>query len=232
MDNKPLIIGLAAVLVAGGAVAAFDGLRGEHAEVVAVEPVFESREAFADVLSSTPVRDVVSVPRRICNDVAVQRRLPERDGNAGGAIAGALIGGLIGNQVGGGDGRKLATVAGAVAGGYAGREVDRRHVGGRVVAGTEQRCQTISEAKEQVVGYDVAYRTESGEQGSIRVEKEPGKLVSLGLQDTVVGYDVTYRYRDVQRQVRMEQEPGDRLPVVDGKVVLSTDSPVEPTSRG
>jgi uncharacterized protein YcfJ len=232
MDNKPLIIGLAAVLAAGGAVAAYSGMRGEHADVVAVEPVFESREAFADVVTATPVSDVVSVPRRICNDVAVQRRLPERDGNAGGAIAGALIGGLIGNQVGGGDGRKVATLAGAVAGGYAGREVDRRHVGGRVVAGTEQRCQTISEAREQVVGYDVAYRTEAGEEGRIRVEKKPGALVSLGLQDEVVGYDVTYRYRDVQRQVRMTEEPGERLPVIDGKVVLSTDSPLVRADRG
>lgn len=226
MDNKPLLIGLAAVLAAGGAAAAYQGLRGDHAAVVAVEPVFESREAFAQVVTATPVSDVVSVPRRICHDVAVQRRLPERDGNAGGAIAGALIGGLIGNQVGGGDGRKVATVAGAVAGGYAGREVDRRHVGGRVVAGTEKRCQTISEAREQVIGYDVAYRTGDGSQGEVRVEEKPGEHVSLGMQEVVVGYDVTYRYKDVQRKVRMEEEPGDRLPVVDGKVVLTTDSPL------
>ena len=228
MDSKPLLVGLAAILAGGVAVAAYQGLRDDYAEVVAVTPVMEQREAFAEVVSATPISDVVSVPRRICNDVAVTRRLPERDGNAGGAIAGALIGGLIGNQVGGGDGRKVATLAGAVAGGYAGREVDRRHVGGRVVAGTEQRCQTLSEARDQIVGYDVAYRTEDGRSGQIRTEKKPVDHVSLGLQDTVVGFDVTYRYRDVQRQVRMEQDPGDRLPVVDGKVVLSLDAPVEP----
>lgn len=223
MDNKPLLIGLAAVLAAGGAAAAYQGLRGDHAAVVAVEPVFESREAFAQVVTATPVSDVVSVPRRICHDVAVQRRLPERDGNAGGAIAGALIGGLIGNQVGGGDGRKVATVAGAVAGGYAGREVDRRHVGGRVVAGTEKRCQTISEAREQVIGYDVAYRTEDGKTGQLRLDADPGEQVSIGPQDKVVGYEVTYRYDDVQRTVRMDRDPGNRLPVVDGKVVVAYD---------
>lgn len=230
MTKNALYIGLAAVLVGGVAVAAYQGTRGDYAEVLAVEPVMRPQEQFAQVVSSTPVTDVVSSPRQICQDVAVQQRLPERDGNVGGTVAGAVIGGLLGNQVGGGDGRKLATVAGAVAGGYAGREVDRRHVGGRVVTGTEQRCQTISEAREKVVGYDVAYLTEDGESGQIRTPKKPGESVSLGVQDTVIGYDVTYRYRDVQREVRLDHDPGDRLPVVDGKVVLATDEGVDERS--
>ena len=221
MDNK-LILGLGALLAGGVAVAAWQG-REDYARVVEVEPVFEQEEAFAQVVAATPVTDVVATPRRICNDVAVQRRLPERDGNAGGAIAGALIGGLVGNQVGGGSGRRAATVAGAVAGGFAGREADRRHVGGRVVADTERRCQTISEAKEQVVGYDVAYRTEDGKRGQLRVAENPGERVSIGPQDKIVGYEVTYRYEDVKRTVRMDRDPGNRLPVVDGKVVLAFD---------
>lgn len=223
MSKNALYIGLAAVLAGGVAVAAYQGTRGDYADVLSVEPVMQPQERFAEVVSATPVTDVVSSPRQICNDVAVQRRLPERDGDVGGTVAGAVIGGLLGNQVGSGSGRKAATLAGAVAGGFAGREVDRRHAGGRVVNDTEQRCQTISEAREKVVGYDVAYRTQDGEQGQIRSAKKPGSTISLGMQDTVIGYDVTYRYRDVQREVRMTQEPGERLPVVDGKVVLATD---------
>jgi uncharacterized protein YcfJ len=227
MNRKAMLVGVGAVLAGGAAFAAWQGTRDDYAQVTAVEPVMEKQEAFAQVLSSTPVSDVVSVPRQLCNDVAVQRRLPERDGDVGGTIAGAVIGGLLGNQVGGGDGRRIATVAGAVAGGYAGREVDRRHVGGRVVAGTEQRCETISEAREQVIGYDVAYRTEAGETGETRVERKPGETISLGPRDVVTGYDVTYRYGEVQRTVRMPQDPGDRLPVVDGKVVLAYDDAIE-----
>jgi uncharacterized protein YcfJ len=230
MNSKALYVGLAGVLAGSVALAAWQGNRDDYAQVVEVEPVMQQHEAFGQVLDVTPVTDVVSSPRKICNDVAVRRRLPERDGNAGGALAGALIGGLVGNQVGGGDGRKLATVAGAVAGGFAGREVDRRHVGGRVVDDTERRCETISEAREKVVGYDVSYRTDDGQVGRLRSERKPGAQVSLGLQDAIVGYDVTYRYRDVQRQVRMPQEPGDRLPVVDGKVVLATDEVRKPDS--
>lgn len=223
MNTKPLYIGLAAVLVGGVALAAYERTRGDYAQVVAVDPVMQPQEQFGEVVASTPVREVVSTPRQVCNDVAVQRRLPERDGNVGGAVAGAVIGGLLGNQVGGGDGRKLATVAGAVAGGYAGREVDRRHVGGRVVADTERRCETVSEAREQIVGYDVSYRTAEGETGHLRVTREPGAQVSLGVQDTVVAYDVTYRHEDVQRRVRMDHDPGNRLPVVDGRVVTEAD---------
>lgn len=223
MNKQPLFIGLAAVLAGGMALAAYQGTRGDYAQVVEVEPVTRQQEVFADVLSATPVSEVVASPRQICNDVAVQRRLPERDGNVGGAVAGAVIGGLLGNQVGGGDGRKLATVAGAVAGGYAGREVDRRHVGGRVVNDTQRQCETISEAREQVVGYEVSYRTEDGETGEMRSDKKPGARISLGMQDAIVAYDVTYRLDEVQRRVRMDHDPGNRLPVVDGKVVVATD---------
>ena len=222
MNTHALYWGMAAVLVGGVALAAWQGSRGDYAEVTDVDPVMQPQEVYAQVLSITPVKEIVASPRRICNDVAVQQRLPERDGNVGGTVAGAIIGGLLGNQVGGGSGRRAATVAGAVAGGYAGREVDRRHVGGRVVTGTETRCETISEAREQITGYDVVYRTEDGETGQIRSEKKPGERVSLGMQDTIVAYDVTYRYEDVQREVRMEHDPGDRLPVVDGKVVIAT----------
>lgn len=227
MNKNALYLGLAGVLAGGVAIAAFQGARDDYAEVIEVEPVMAREEAYAQVLAAAPVKDVVASPRKICHDVAVQQRLPERDGNVGGTLAGALLGGLVGNQVGGGNGRKLATVAGAVAGGYAGREVDRRHVGGRVVEGTQRQCETISEAREQVIGYDVSYRTEDGQTGEIRTGKNPGDRVSLGLQDKIVGYDVTYRYNDVQRQVRMERDPGDRLPVIDGAVVLATDTGIE-----
>ena len=139
------------------------------------------------------------------------------------AARAAVWWGVRGTQGSTARGRKAATVAGAVAGGFAGREADRRHVGGRVVQDTERRCQTISEAKEQVVGYDVTYRTEDGRTGSVRVEEQPGAEVGIGPQDKIVGYEVTYRFNDVQRTVRMDKDPGDRLPVVDGKVVTAFD---------
>jgi len=156
-----------------------------------------------------------------CNDVVVQERAPERDGNVGGTVAGAVIGGLVGNQIGGGDGRKVATVAGAVAGGVIGNQVDKRHVGGRVSERVERQCQTIQVpvSEEKVVGYDVTYRTAEGIVATRRMETKPGQSIVLDADSEVVGYDVTYRLDGNEHQVRLPQRPqGDQLTLVDGQV--------------
>src|SRR5690606_5408773 len=131
-----------------GDVAASDALPEtpalEFAEILSVTPVTEKEQRYATVIGTEPVRESTtqSVPHEVCEDVVVQERLPERDGNVGGTVAGAVIGGLIGNQVGGGKGKKVATAAGAVAGGVIGNQVDKRHVGGKVVSRTERQCRT------------------------------------------------------------------------------------------
>ena len=178
------------------------------------------------MIGTDPISETstVSSPREVCEDVVVQERLPERDGNVGGTVAGALIGGLVGNQVGGGNGKKLATVAGAVGGGYVGNRVDRRHVGGRVVERVDRQCRTVSDTSQssRVVGYNVTYRNPDGTTGTMRTGSKPGSRISLGSEDQVVGYDVTYRYGSQQQTIRMDDEPGDRLPVIDGQVVTRT----------
>ena len=203
---------------------AIDGI--EYADVVAVEPVNEKQALYATVIGSDPISETstVSSPREVCEDVVVQERLPERDGNVGGTVAGALIGGLVGNQVGGGNGKKLATVAGAVGGGYVGNRVDRNHVGGRVVERVDRQCRTVSDTSQssRVVGYNVTYRNPDGTTGTMRTGSKPGSRISLGNEDQVVGYDVTYRYDGQQQTVRMDDKPGDRLPVIDGQVMTRT----------
>ncbi len=259
--NKNLIaVAVAALLVGGVAVAAYNsftapetgatagdplpeglaaGLHGdaladgsinpgalEYADVVDVIPVTEQRELYATVIGTDPIRETTSssTPRQVCEDVVVQERLPERDGNVGGTVAGAVVGGLIGNQVGGGSGRKVATAAGAVAGGYVGNRMDRNHVGGRVVERVETQCHTVNESSQSssVVGYNVTYRTPDGETATMRTGSKPGERIKLGNEDQVVAYDVTYRYQGLERNVRLDDRPGERLPVVDGQVVLQT----------
>ncbi|HZH43114.1 MAG TPA: glycine zipper 2TM domain-containing protein [Lysobacter sp.] len=205
---------------------ALDTPRVDYADVVDVRPIRETRPLYASVIDSEPIRETstTSTPREVCEDVVVQDRLPERDGNVGGTVAGAIIGGLVGNQIGDGNGRKAATAAGAVAGGYIGNRVDRRHVGGRVVARTERQCRTITDTSSatRVVGYNVTYRNDDGTTGTMRMDSKPGNRISLGKREDVVGYDVTYRYQGLQQTVRMDEHPGARLPVVDGEVVLQT----------
>ncbi|MGY4516512.1 glycine zipper 2TM domain-containing protein [Lysobacter sp. HA18] len=200
--------------------------RAEYADVVDVDPVRTSSPRYASVIGVDPVKETstTSTPRQVCNDVVVQDRLPERDGNVGGTVAGALIGGLVGNQVGGGNGRKLATVAGAVGGGFVGNRVDRNHVGGRVVERTEQQCHTVSDtsSSSRTVAYTVTYRNPDGTVGTQRMTSRPGTRIRVGSDTQVAGYDVTYRYQGAQHTVRMNERPGSQLPVIDGRVVTST----------
>ena len=201
--------------------------RLEYADIVKVDPLTRKEKAYATVIGTEPVRETSSTqtPHEVCEDVVVQERLPERDGNTGGTVAGAVIGGLLGNQVGGGNGRKAATAAGAVAGGLIGNQVDKRHVGGRVVNRTERQCRTETATSEstRVTGYNVTYRNEDGTTGTMRMASKPGNRIAMGTSDAVTGYNVTYRYDGAEKTVRMDNKPtSDRLPVVDGQLVTQT----------
>lgn len=173
--NKSMVVGavLGAVAVtAGGAVATYSLVGGpEYAEVLAVKPV----------------KETIKTPRQVCQDVTVTRQKPVQDQHkiAGTAI-GAVVGGLLGNQIGGGNGKKIATVAGAVGGGYAGNKVQGSMQANDTYTTTENRCSTVTDTSEKVVGYDVKYQLD-GKEG----------------------------------RVRMESDPGSRIPVEDGKLVLT-----------
>ena len=200
----------------------------QYAQIVKVDPVTQRERLYATVIGTEPVRETThtTVPKEVCEDVVVQERLPERDGNVGGTVAGAVIGGLLGNQVGGGNGKKAATVAGAVAGGAIGNQVDKRHVGGRVVNRTERQCHTENATSEssRVTGYNVTYRNPDGTTGTMRMDSKPGSRIAMGTTDKVIGYDVTYRFEGQDKTIRLDQKPGDRLPVIDGQVVTQTAS--------
>jgi uncharacterized protein YcfJ len=200
----------------------------QYATVVKADPVTSSEKLYATVIGTEAVRETTttSTPREVCEDVVVQERLAERDGNVGGTVAGAVIGGLLGNQVGSGSGKKAATVAGAVAGGAIGNQVDKRHVGGKVVNRTERQCHTENATSEssRVTGYNVTYRNPDGSTGTMRMDSKPGNRIALGTTDKVIGYDVTYRFEGQDKTIRLDQKPGDRLPVIDGQVVTQTAS--------
>lgn len=252
LKNNTLAIALGALLVGGVATAGFmnnnnhaagqptavdDAGRNSdgraqaglaYADVVGVEPVIEREERYATVIGTDPVREssTTSTPQQVCEDVAVQQRQPERDGNVGGTVAGALIGGLVGNQVGGGDGRKAATAAGAVAGGFIGNRVDRNHVGGQVVNRVDRRCRTVNSTStsSRTVAWNVTYRNPDGTTGTIQTDRKPGDRIALGADDRTVAYDVRYLLDGDIRTVRMAQPPGKRLPLLDGQVVTQVAS--------
>lgn len=223
LDNSPLVDDAAVT----GKVETPAEPQLQYADVLKVAPVTQKERVYGTVTGSDPIRETstTSTPHEVCEDVVVQERLPERDGNVGGTVAGAVIGGLLGNQVGGGNGKKAATAAGAVAGGLIGNQVDKRHVGGRVVNRTERQCHTEQRTAEssRITGYNVSYRKPDGSTGTMRMDSRPGERVSLGNANQTIGYDVTYRYEGAEKTVRMQDKPAsDRLPVIDGQLVTQT----------
>ena len=219
--NKTVAIATAAVLAAGVAVGAYrSGVIGpQYADVVRTTPVTVKEPIYADVVDVIPITQTTEAPQQVCGDRQVQVRQPERFGDKDGMIAGAIIGGLLGNQIGKGDGRKVATLAGVIGGGYAGREIDRRHVGGRVTTENQRVCHTETRQQSTTIGYEVKYQLD-GRLLSTRSSHKPSDQIWLGERDKVIGYDVDWRYRDKTGTVRMDRKPGDRLLVRDGVVVV------------
>jgi uncharacterized protein YcfJ len=174
--NKSMIVGAvmgAAVATAGGAIAGYT--------------LLDKGPEFAEVTNVAPIKETITTPREVCEDVAVTRQRPVQDQHrVTGTVIGAVVGGVIGKQVGGGSGKKVATVAGAAAGGYAGNQVQKGMQQRDTYTTTERRCHMVTDST-----------------------------------DVTRGYEVTYRLDDTIGTVRMDHDPGARIPVRDGKLVLS-----------
>lgn len=182
----------------------------------------------ATVISSTPVLERVTVPRRECYTEQInsydQRRVvrpvqqeyatESRPNTGAGAILGAIVGGVIGHQFGGSSaGRDHGTAAGAVIGGLIGNDVERTNNSGydngynggyrrasaydveRVpVTRDVQRCNTVSEYRDQIRGYDVRYNY-NGREYTTRMSYDPGATIPINVdvrpsyRAPVQGYD-------------------------------------------
>ncbi|QIB66455.1 glycine zipper 2TM domain-containing protein [Kineobactrum salinum] len=166
--NKSMLSGIVlgvAIAAAGGVVASYNWLdvSGDHAQVLEV----------------SEVRETVQTPREVCQNVQVTRQQPVKDEHRVlGTVAGAVVGGVLGNQVGDGSGKKVATVAGAAAGGYAGNKTQERIQAGSTYVTTERQCETVTDSREEVRGYDVKYRLD-GEEGSVRMAYHPGDRIPV-----------------------------------------------------
>lgn len=138
-----------------------------------------NKPQFADVVSVKDVTQTVVTPREKCEMVQVQHQAPVKDQHRiAGTVVGGLAGGLLGSTIGGGSGKKVATVAGAAAGGYAGNRIQKNLQEKDVVTTTEQRCRTVQEKSQKVIGYDVTYRLD-GKQGVARMSFKPGPTLPV-----------------------------------------------------
>lgn len=166
--NKSMVAGVGIGMAAALGVAA-----------VASLDVFSSAPQYAQVVSATPIKETVKTPRQECRNVTVNQRRPVQDENRiAGSVLGAVAGGVLGHQFGGGRGKDVATVAGALAGGYAGNQAQGHLQNNDTYSTTQQRCSTVYDKSQKVLGYDVTYKI-GDQQGKIRMERDPGTQIPL-----------------------------------------------------
>jgi uncharacterized protein YcfJ len=109
----------------------------------------------------------------------VTHRRPVQDENRiTGSVLGAVAGGVLGHQFGGGRGKDVATVVGALGGGYAGNQVQGEMQSRDTYTTNQQRCSTVYDKSEKMLGYDVTYKI-GDQQGKIRMNSDPGTQIPL-----------------------------------------------------
>ena len=166
--NKSMLAGIGIGVAAALGVAAVAGL-----------DVFNRGPQYAQVVSATPIKETVKTPRKECRNVTVTHRRPVQDENRlTGSVLGAVAGGVIGHQFGGGHGKDVATVVGALGGGYAGNQVQGAMQERDTYTSTQQRCKTVYDKSEKMLGYDVTYKI-GDQHGKIRMENDPGTQIPL-----------------------------------------------------
>lgn len=166
--NKSMLAGVGIGVAAALSVAA-----------VASLDVFSTGPRYAQVLSATPIHESVKTPRQQCRNVTVTHRRPVQDENRiAGSVLGAVAGGVLGHQIGNGRGKDVATVVGALGGGYAGNQVQDSMQNNDTYTTTQQRCSTVYDKSQKLLGYDVTYKI-GDQQGRVRMDKDPGTQIPV-----------------------------------------------------
>ncbi len=83
---------------------------------------------------------------------------------------------MIGHQFGGGRGKDVATVVGALGGGYAGNQIQGSLQESDTYTTTQQRCKTVYDKSEKMLGYDVTY---DWRYAKFRMDRDPGTQIPL-----------------------------------------------------
>jgi uncharacterized protein YcfJ len=159
--------------------------------------------AYAEVVSVEPVKQAVSLPEKVCRDKEVARRQPVKDAiqdaerNAD-TVSSGTVRDRVAQTVGTGTGGTVVTGKGAVA---------------------ASNDKALRQKGQEKVPHKVA---ENSTEKTTMTERHCS--TALRHSETVVGYDVRYRLHGKTSKVRMDHDPGKRIPVRNGQVVLTGDS--------
>ena len=177
----------------------------------------------ARVISSTPIYERVTEPKRECWTETVQVAPKER--SIGGAVVGGVAGGLLGSQVGGGSGNTAATGVGAVAGAVMGDRVSNPDsnrsatgsvvggvagalLGSQIGGGTGNKAAT---AVGGIAGVVIGDRVANPDQPRTEQVERCRQVDSS--REVIKGYNVTYRYNNQDITTTLPYQPGSTLRV-------------------
>ena len=166
----------------------------DTAQVLSAQPIYERssvpRQECADETVTTDRR----VPSQGYVDAGYQPQYaPSGERTIGaGTVLGAIIGGVVGHQFGNSSGgRDRGTAAGVVLGGIVGNQIENapsaapqpQYAGPARVdyvpeTRTVQRCRTIYDSRDEVTGYNVAYRYQ-GRDYTTRMAYDPGSTMNV-----------------------------------------------------
>ena len=113
--------------------------------------------------------------------------------------------------------RVAGTLAGAVIGGVLGNQIG---------SGSGKKIATVAGAA--AGGYAGNKVQENMQANNTYVTTERRCHTVTDAHEKVVGYDVSYRYGDEEGKVRMDHEPGARIPVENGELLLGTSGTAGP----
>ena len=167
----------------------------DTAQVLSAQPIYERSSVPRQECSNETVTTDRVVPAQGSGYVSTGYQQtyqpappPERTIGAG-TVIGAIIGGVVGHQFGNSSGgRDVGTGVGVVAGGLIGNQIENSQrtttAPGYVQSGPArvdyipetrnvQRCQTVYDNRDEVTGYNVAYRYQ-GRDYTTRMAYDPG----------------------------------------------------------
>ena len=166
----------------------------DTAQVLSAQPIYERNSVPRQECSNETVTTDRRVPSQGYVDVDYRQPVPSGERTVGaGTVLGAIIGGVVGHQFGrSSGGRDVGTGVGIVAGGLIGNQIENSPPAGsgptyasgpaRVDYMPEtrnvQRCTTVYDSRDEVTGYNVAYRYQ-GRDYTTRMAYDPGATMRV-----------------------------------------------------
>ena len=166
----------------------------DTAQVLSAQPIYERSSAPRQECTNETVTTDRRVPSQGYVDAGYRQPAPSGERSVGaGTVIGAIIGGVVGHQFGrSSGGRDVGTGVGIVAGGLIGNQIENSPPANagptynsspsRVDYVPEtrnvQRCTTVYDSRDEVTGYNVAYRYQ-GRDYTTRMAFDPGTTMRV-----------------------------------------------------